>query len=91
MALPAVFGSLGLWAMLARLLQVALKALWSRTKLITDIAKVRHQDLVALKELVDAGKLSPVIDRQYALNAVSDALHYVGTRHARGKVVITAT
>lgn len=78
--------------MLARLLQVALKALWSRTsKLITDIAKVRHQDLVALKELVDAGKLSPVIDRQYALNAVSDALHYVGTRHARGKVVITAT
>src|SRR6266566_6037005 len=82
----------GLWAMLARLLQVALKALWSRTsKSITYIAKVRHQDLVALKELVDAGKLSPVIDRQYALNAVPDALRYVGTRHTRGKVVITVT
>ena len=82
----------GLWAMLARLLQVALKALWSRTsKSITYIAKVRRQDLVALKELVDAGKLSPVIDRQYALNAVPDALRYVGTRHTRGKVVITVT
>ena len=81
----------GLWPMLTRLLQVVLKA-WLRTsKSITYIAKVRHQDLVALKELVDAGRLSPVIDRRYSLNAVPDALRYVGTRHARGKVVITVT
>ena len=52
------------------------------------MARVRHEDLVVLKDLVEAGKLSPVIDRQYPLSEVPDALRYVGTREARGKVVI---
>jgi NADPH:quinone reductase-like Zn-dependent oxidoreductase len=49
---------------------------------------VRHEDLVELKDLVEAGRLFPVIDRQYPLNEVPDAIRYVGTREARGKVVI---
>ena len=44
-----------------------------------------------LKELAEAGNLSPVIDRRYPLSAVPDALRYLGTRHARGKVVINVT
>ena len=73
-------------------------ALWSlvkaqllprgRSQRIGFLARVRHDDLVVLKELVEAGKLSPVIDRQYPLSGVPDALRYLGTRQARGKVVI---
>ena len=73
-------------------------ALWSlvkarllprgRSQRIGFLARVRHDDLVVLKELVEAGKLSPVIDRQYPLSGIPDALRYLGTRQARGKVVI---
>jgi NADPH:quinone reductase-like Zn-dependent oxidoreductase len=51
---------------------------------------VRHnrEDLAVLKELVEAGKLAPVIDRRYALSDVPEALRYQGAGHARGKSVI---
>jgi NADPH:quinone reductase-like Zn-dependent oxidoreductase len=47
------------------------------------------EDLVVLKELLQAGKITPVIDRRYTLNEVPEALRYIGKGHARGKVVIT--
>ena len=53
------------------------------------IAKVRKEDLVFLQELLEAGKVAPVIDRRYELSEVPDALRYLGEGHARGKVVIT--
>ncbi len=40
------------------------------------------------KELVESGKLCPVIDRQYSLSEAADAVGYVGSGQARGKVVI---
>lgn len=46
-------------------------------------------DLDSLKELLEAGDLVPVIDRQYALSDVPEALQYLGDGHTRGKVVIT--
>jgi NADPH:quinone reductase-like Zn-dependent oxidoreductase len=51
---------------------------------------VRHnrEDLGVLKELVEAGKVAPIIDRRYALSDVPDALRYQGEGHARGKIVI---
>jgi NADPH:quinone reductase-like Zn-dependent oxidoreductase len=53
---------------------------------------VRHprEDLGVLKELVEAGKVAPVIDRRFALSDVPDALRYQGEGHARGKIVIAA-
>jgi NADPH:quinone reductase-like Zn-dependent oxidoreductase len=48
-----------------------------------------HRDLVVLKELIEAGKVTPVIDRTYPLSRTPEALAHVGERHARGKVVIT--
>ena len=51
-------------------------------------AQLRQQDLIALKELAEAGKLCPVIDRTYPLSAVPDAFRYFGAGRVRGKVVI---
>jgi NADPH:quinone reductase-like Zn-dependent oxidoreductase len=52
-------------------------------------AKRSQKDLAILQELVEAGKIVPVIDRLYPLSAAAEALRYLGEGHARGKVVIT--
>jgi NADPH:quinone reductase-like Zn-dependent oxidoreductase len=49
----------------------------------------KNEDLVVLKELIEAGKVTPVIDRTYPLSETPEALGYLGEGHARGKVVIT--
>jgi NADPH:quinone reductase-like Zn-dependent oxidoreductase len=46
-------------------------------------------DLAFMKELLEAGRVAPVIDRRYTLSEVPDALRYLAKGHARGKVVIT--
>jgi NADPH:quinone reductase-like Zn-dependent oxidoreductase len=53
------------------------------------IAKINHEDLVYLKELIEGGKVVPVIDRRYPLSETADAIRYHGEGHARGKVVVT--
>jgi len=53
------------------------------------IAKVNQEDLVYLGELLDSGKIAPVIDRSYPLREIAEAFRYVEERHAQGKVVIT--
>jgi NADPH:quinone reductase-like Zn-dependent oxidoreductase len=52
-------------------------------------AKTNKKDLVVLKELLEAGKILPVIDRCYPLTETAEALRYLGQGHARAKVVIT--
>ena len=47
------------------------------------------KDLQDLKELLEAGKIKPVIDRRYTLREVPEALRHYGKGHARGKIVIT--
>ena len=53
------------------------------------IAIPKNQDLVDLKELIEAGKVTPVIDRTYPLSETPEAFRYLDGGHARGKVVIT--
>ena len=53
------------------------------------IAKLRRDDLIALCGLMRAGKVSPVIDRRYALSGAADAITYVEQGHATAKVVLT--
>jgi NADPH:quinone reductase-like Zn-dependent oxidoreductase len=52
-------------------------------------AHIDQKDLLTLKELLEAGKIVPAIDKRYPLNEVPEALQYLGAGHARGKVVIT--
>jgi NADPH:quinone reductase-like Zn-dependent oxidoreductase len=53
------------------------------------VAKLSKEDLTILRELMEAGKVTPVIDRRYTLTEVPQAIRYLEEGHARGKVVIT--
>ena len=48
-----------------------------------------QEDLLSIKELLEAGKVVPVIDRRYPLSEAAEAIRYLEEGHARGKVVIT--
>ncbi len=52
-------------------------------------AKIDQKDLGLIKELIEAGKVKPVIDRRYPASEAAKALWYLGAGHARGKIVIT--
>ena len=58
-------------------------------RMVSFLAHQNRDDLAVLRELLDAGKVTPVIDRAYRLNQVAEAVRYLETGHARGKVVIT--
>jgi NADPH:quinone reductase-like Zn-dependent oxidoreductase len=60
-----------------------------RNKMGNMLARPNHKDLVAVKELLEAGRVKPVIDRRYPLGEVPEAVRYMGEGHATGKVVIT--
>ncbi len=53
------------------------------------LAKLNQKDLVFLKELLEAGKVVPVIERRYPLSQVAEGLRYLEEGHAQGKLVIT--
>jgi NADPH:quinone reductase-like Zn-dependent oxidoreductase len=54
-------------------------------------SKQRPADLQALVELIDEGKITPVIDRTYPLSEAAEAIRYLEMGHPAGKVVITVT
>ncbi len=58
-------------------------------KMRTVMAKINKKDLALMKELLEAGKVIPVIDRRYSLSEVPEAIKYLEEGHAQGKVVIT--
>ena len=58
-------------------------------KMRTVMAKINKKDLALMKELLEAGKVIPVIDRRYSLSEVPEAIEYLEEGHAQGKVVIT--
>ena len=58
-------------------------------KLGTFVSRENHEDMIVLKELIQAGKITPVIDRTYPLSEVSAAIRYMREGRARGKLVIT--
>jgi NADPH:quinone reductase-like Zn-dependent oxidoreductase len=57
-------------------------------RLTTFVSDENHRDMLALKELIEAGDVTPVVDRSYPLAEVPDAMRYLQEGRARGKVVI---
>jgi NADPH:quinone reductase-like Zn-dependent oxidoreductase len=58
-------------------------------KFVTFMTKLSKEDLVIMGELIEAERVTPVIDRCYSLSEVPDAIRYLEDGHARGKVVVT--
>jgi NADPH:quinone reductase-like Zn-dependent oxidoreductase len=53
------------------------------------LVKPNKNDLVFIKELIEANKVKPVIDRRYPLSEAADAFRYMEAGRAQGKIVIT--
>ena len=67
------------------------RSLFTEQRLLGLISTERRQDLLTLKDLIEAGKLTPVIDRIYPLSEAPEAIRYLQDGHARGKVVLTVS
>jgi NADPH:quinone reductase-like Zn-dependent oxidoreductase len=72
-----------------RIIKALLLAPFVRQRLVSFVAKRSSQDLQLMTELIEAGTVTPVIDRTYPLSDVPEAIRYLEEGHARGKVVIT--
>jgi NADPH:quinone reductase-like Zn-dependent oxidoreductase len=57
-------------------------------RLVPFVSKNDAVGLLVLKELAEAGKIRPVLDRRYPLAEAAEAIRYVGEGHARGKVIV---
>jgi NADPH:quinone reductase-like Zn-dependent oxidoreductase len=71
------------------MLRMAVVSVFVGQKMIPFSAKVRREDLETLRELIEAGTVTPVIDRTYPLSEAAAAMDYLDEGHARGKVVMT--
>jgi NADPH:quinone reductase-like Zn-dependent oxidoreductase len=84
-----VGGSGGTVRILLDLLKVLVVSPFVSQRFVSFIASLDGTDLGVLAELVKSGEVMPVIDRSYPLERVADAVRYLETRRARGKVVVT--
>jgi NADPH:quinone reductase-like Zn-dependent oxidoreductase len=71
------------------LLKLLVSSRFVSQKVVFFVASIGTDDLIVLKELIEANKVTPVIDRRYTLSEVPEAIRYLKEGHARGKVVIT--
>jgi NADPH:quinone reductase-like Zn-dependent oxidoreductase len=74
---------------LSHVVKVRLAALRSSQRTVFFIAKFNKADMEVLRDLLESGKVKPVIDRRYKLSEIADAFRYLGGGHCRAKVVIT--
>jgi NADPH:quinone reductase-like Zn-dependent oxidoreductase len=79
---------MGRWLGLGRQIKALSLSPFVRQRMRVFVVRHTREDLGVLKELVEAGKVAPVIDRRYALSDIPEALRYQGEGHARGKIVI---
>ena len=87
--LVIVGGPSGDWlGPLASLIKAKLLSPFVEQEFVMILATLRKEDLVILGELMQAGEVTPVIDRRYVLSEIPDAIRYSEEGHVRGKIVI---
>ena len=74
---------------LAHVLKTVVASWFVRQKLLVMLARIRSADLTTLGELIQAGKMTPVIDSRYRLSEAPQAIRHLMEGHARGKIIIT--
>jgi NADPH:quinone reductase-like Zn-dependent oxidoreductase len=74
---------------LSHIVKVRLAALRSSQKVVFFRTQLTKQDMAVLRELLEAGKVKPVVERSYELSHIASALQYMGEGHAKGKIVVT--
>jgi NADPH:quinone reductase-like Zn-dependent oxidoreductase len=84
-----VLGNRSMIGLLTRSITALVLSPFVSQKLVMLLARRRKQDLTVMCELMEAGKVTPVIDRRYRLSEVADAIRHLEQKHARGKIVIT--
>src|SRR5438309_79749 len=77
------------WGRILGNFKTAFQSKFTSQKFVTYIAKLTKDDLNVLRDLMQSGKVVPVIDRTYKMSRTQDAVRYLEEGHARGKVVIT--
>lgn len=84
-------GSSDKWMLgpMSRAIRQMIFSLFGRQKLSGILAAIHAADLAFVGDLVNARKVTPVIDRRYPLREIRDAISYIEEGHARGKVIIT--
>jgi len=75
---------------LGNLIRMRLGSTGGSRRVVPFIAKITRESLAAVGELLEAGTVTPAIDRTYPLDEGADAFRYVGEGHARAKVVVTS-
>jgi NADPH:quinone reductase-like Zn-dependent oxidoreductase len=77
------------WGRILGNFKTVFQSKFTSQKFVTYIAKLTKDDMGVLRDLMQSGKVSPVIDRTYKLEQTQDVVRYMEEGHARGKVVIT--
>jgi NADPH:quinone reductase-like Zn-dependent oxidoreductase len=74
---------------LAGVIRLRLRSIGGNRKVAFFIAKLTRDDMEVLRELLEAGKIKPVVDRRFELSEIADAFAYMGDGHPRGKIVVS--
>jgi NADPH:quinone reductase-like Zn-dependent oxidoreductase len=74
---------------LSHIIGMRLASLGSSRKAVFFIANFNREDMLVLKDLLETGKVKPFVERTYPMTQVAEAMRYLGTGHAQGKIVVT--
>lgn len=72
-------------------IKAALVSRFVRQRMVSFVVKQKSESLAALRELIEDGKVRPIIDRSYPLSDAAEAIRYLELEHARAKVVVTVS
>jgi NADPH:quinone reductase-like Zn-dependent oxidoreductase len=70
-------------------IKLRLAALGASQKVVFLIASFKREDFMLLNNMFERGQVKPFVERTYPLNEISEAMRYLGTGHAKGKIVVT--